>query len=205
MVGVNLFFQFQSDGLAYFIGLVGSAVLIGDYEAHRSPSQEEKVKWNTKRRVAEIQSSVQREGSKGGEAANRGSTEEALRKRRERQEKRAAALAKTSTTGDLSFNDVSVIQDPPRSSSPASTSISTNIYNVVIPTTSTSLEWYRPTESSYSTIGEAREAGLWSYPSTAEERARCAVFRHLWEKGYYMGCGIKFGGEFLVYPGSFVP
>lgn len=100
---------------------------------------------------------------------------------------------------------MSVIQDPLRPSSPASTSISTNIYNVVIPTTSTPLEWYRPTESSYSTIDEAREAGLWSYPSTAEERARCAVFRHLWEKGYYMGCGIKFGGEFLVYPGSFVP
>lgn len=100
---------------------------------------------------------------------------------------------------------MSVIQDPLRPSSPASTSISTNIHNVVIPTTSTPLEWYRPTESSYSTIDEAREAGLWSYPSTAEERARCAVFRHLWEKGYYMGCGIKFGGEFLVYPGSFVP
>ena len=29
---------------------------------------------------------------------------------------------------------------------------------------------------------------------------RCAVFTDLWERGYYLTGGEKFGGDFLVYP-----
>lgn len=31
---------------------------------------------------------------------------------------------------------------------------------------------------------------------------RAAVFADLWEKGYYLTGGQKFGGDFLVYPGD---
>ncbi|XP_057370121.1 tRNA-splicing endonuclease subunit Sen34-like isoform X2 [Daphnia carinata] len=31
---------------------------------------------------------------------------------------------------------------------------------------------------------------------------RCRVFSDLWEKGYYITAGEKFGGDFLVYPGD---
>lgn len=98
-------------------------------------------------------------------------------------------------------------------------------HSVTVPTTSSVLPWY-PTSAKpsafaaaspitasllqhqheYETLEAARQAGLWTYPSTQEERARCAVFRDLHEKGYWMGGGLKFGGDWLVYPGrSFLP
>lgn len=100
---------------------------------------------------------------------------------------------------------------------PATTSNA--IYTISVPTTSDTLAWYdsndndndgdgddnlepeRPTYT-YETLDAAREAHVWNYPSNAEERARCEVFRDLWEKGYYMGGGSKFGGDWLVYPGA---
>jgi tRNA-splicing endonuclease subunit Sen34 len=75
-------------------------------------------------------------------------------------------------------------------------------YTVHIPSTSDGLVWYNPAE--YDTLSAASAAGIWIYPSTYEERARCVVFRALSEKGYYMGGGIKFGGDWLVYPGSWL-
>ena len=52
------------------------------------------------------------------------------------------------------------------------------------------------------TLEAARQAGVWTYPTTSFEHAKCRVFQDLWEKGNYMGGGIKFGGDFLVYPGE---
>jgi len=96
-------------------------------------------------------------------------------------------------------------------------------YTVSVPTTSDTFAWYdynnnsdknddkNPTPAlngtqrrrhTYDTLDAARTAGVWCYPSNAEERARCEVFRDLWEKGYYMGGGSKFGGDWLVYPGA---
>ena len=34
------------------------------------------------------------------------------------------------------------------------------------------------------------------------KNARIEVFRDLWKKGYFMGSGLKFGADFLVYPGK---
>ena len=98
------------------------------------------------------------------------------------------------------------------------------IYTISVPTTSDTLAWYDSNLASsndgdddddddpndnperrsctYETLYAARVAHVWSYPSNAEERARCEVFRDLWEKGYYMGGGGKFGGDWLVYPGA---
>lgn len=42
----------------------------------------------------------------------------------------------------------------------------------------------------------------WTFPHTEEERLRYDVFRDLWEQGYYLTSGSKFGGDFLVYPGD---
>ena len=95
-----------------------------------------------------------------------------------------------------------------------------SVYTVSVPTTSDAFAWYDhddekdhhgPASSSgprqwhrrttYETLDAARAAGVWSYPANADDRARCEVFRDLWEKGYYMGGGIKFGGDWLIYPG----
>jgi tRNA intron endonuclease, catalytic C-terminal domain len=93
------------------------------------------------------------------------------------------------------------------------------VYTVSVPTTSDAFAWYnydddddggdgddgrqqRRRPHTYETLDAARDAGVWCYPASANERARCEVFRDLWEKGYYMGGGIKFGGDWLVYPGA---
>ena len=39
--------------------------------------------------------------------------------------------------------------------------------------------------NAYTTLGEAMQAGVWTYPRTLEQRARCAVFEDLHEQGYF--------------------
>ncbi len=43
----------------------------------------------------------------------------------------------------------------------------------------------------------------WNYPETDIDRTRSRVFRDLWDKGYYLTSGGKFGGDYLVYPGRY--
>jgi hypothetical protein len=40
------------------------------------------------------------------------------------------------------------------------------------------------------------------FPRTAAERVRLSVFRDLWQRGHYLTAGVKFGGDYLVYPGE---
>ncbi|XP_035698913.1 tRNA-splicing endonuclease subunit Sen34-like [Branchiostoma floridae] len=49
---------------------------------------------------------------------------------------------------------------------------------------------------------ETQDAIPWKYPNTDKETLRCNVFQDLWEKGYFLTSGGKFGGDFLVYPGD---
>lgn len=42
----------------------------------------------------------------------------------------------------------------------------------------------------------------WPYPGQKNHEARYKVFRDLWQKGYYLTSGGKFGGDFLIYPGD---
>ncbi|XP_064597229.1 tRNA-splicing endonuclease subunit Sen34-like [Liolophura sinensis] len=42
----------------------------------------------------------------------------------------------------------------------------------------------------------------WNFPLSEQEVMRCQVFRDLWERGYFLTSGCKFGGDFLVYPGD---
>lgn len=42
----------------------------------------------------------------------------------------------------------------------------------------------------------------WTFPTTGMEKLRYAVFKDLWEHHYYLTTGVKFGGDFLAYPGD---
>lgn len=42
----------------------------------------------------------------------------------------------------------------------------------------------------------------WTYPQTEREKLHYRVFLDLWEKGYYLTSGAKFGGDLLAYPGD---
>ena len=67
---------------------------------------------------------------------------------------------------------------------------------------SADMPWYDAAAHSYTSLDDARAAGLWTHPTTKRERARCAVFAELHARGYFMGNGLKFGCHFLVYPGA---
>ena len=56
--------------------------------------------------------------------------------------------------------------------------------------------------NAFTTLEAAYAAGVWTYPSTLRERAKCAVFEHLHAQGYYLSTGLRFGGDFVVYPGD---
>jgi len=78
----------------------------------------------------------------------------------------------------------------------------TDTYVIKIAGPSEGLDWYDSKANAFHTLEAARKAHVWSYPSTLLQKAKCAVFKDLWDKGNYMGGGLKFGGDFLVYPGE---
>ena len=111
-------------------------------------------------------------------------------------------ISSGSTVTPLHVSKASFLPSP---NAPATSTLTSNLpYTISISASSSSLEWYSPNQAlaTHTTLSSAREAGVWTFPSTLAERARCGVFKDLWEQGYFMGGGIKFGGEYLVYPGE---
>ncbi|KAG8434077.1 hypothetical protein GDO86_012449 [Hymenochirus boettgeri] len=57
-------------------------------------------------------------------------------------------------------------------------------------------------------VGNVKEVDLnqasahWPYYGQETHEVRYKVFRNLWQKGYFLTNGSKFGGDFLVYPGD---
>jgi len=77
-------------------------------------------------------------------------------------------------------------------------------YFTTVPSTPLAHPWFSPStaSSTYHSLSSALASRVWTYPTTLLERARCASFRAIWEQGMYSGHGVRFGGEFLVYPGD---
>lgn len=169
--------------------------MVDDPAAHFSPELAALEKWNSERnefiqdQIAALEAKDTRRPSKDSSMS-----EKAQHIREQRAARRAEATA-NKTDADASID---VSEDPIQAPRPPHTAPT---YTVVIPGTSNSFSWYTPEPYVYSTIQAAKDAGLWTYPSDLTDRAKCAVFRDLWGKGYYMGGGLKFGGDFLVYPG----
>jgi tRNA-splicing endonuclease subunit Sen34 len=186
---VRLFDHAEGDCLN-IVNRTEVAVLLDDATGHRVPTEEELEAWSAKH-VQGNTHKVNESGQRGIDPKSEPKTSKkdprelsqaALQKRRERERNRALATAAKGEDGDT----------PPAPPSPAESQ------HIQIATTSTE-PWYAP--KIYSTLSEAKEAGIWTYPSSVLERARCAVFRDLSEKGNYIGGGLRFGGDWLVYPG----
>lgn len=169
--------------------------MVDDPAAHSSPELVALEKWNSERnefvqgQIAALEAKDTRRHSKDISMSDK-----AQHIRDQRAARRATASAnKTDTDASPGVSEDSIQVPQPPQTVPAHT--------VTIPGTSTSFSWYTPAPHVYPTIQAAKDAGVWSYPSDLAERAKCAVFHDLWEKGYYMGGGLKFGGDLLVYPG----
>lgn len=184
--------------------LAGMGVIVEDAHAHLSPSLDQLEDWNECRMAEETRSLSIKEESKTSLAISKSMSKEALRKRREREERRASPSAEAANANEISESSSGIARiDTKLASSNSDTNTSAS-RSIIIPTSSSCLSWYKPTYNTYNSLDKAREARVWDYPSCPAERARCDVFRALWEKGYYMGSGIKFGGDFLVYPGRLI-
>ncbi|KAI0259933.1 tRNA intron endonuclease [Gloeopeniophorella convolvens] len=169
------------------------AVIVHDPAAHHPPTRAQLDAWDAARREGVTAQLARAEAEAGRRNEDRAQNAAA-------QEKRAAREARRHATPDVGVDDALA---PAPAPTPARTPAAPNTpHTVAVPTTSSGFAWYDARASTYDTLDAARAAGVWSFPRSDAERARCAVFRDLWEKGYYMGGGSKFGGDWLVYPGD---
>ncbi|KAG8692911.1 tRNA-splicing endonuclease subunit [Ceratobasidium sp. 394] len=159
----------------------GVACIIDDSQSHGQPTQEQLEAWSQARKASIAEELKERDAA--ARATVKIDTSDKAQKKRE-----ARKAAKQSQPHEQGDEPVPAPND------------STQPHTVHVPSLSSDLAWYDA--KAYYTIADARDAGVWTYPSDVKERAECAVFRDLWEKGNYLGPGIKFGGNYLVYPGD---
>ncbi|QRW00658.1 tRNA intron endonuclease, catalytic C-terminal domain [Ceratobasidium sp. AG-Ba] len=165
------------------------AYIIDDSQSYSQPTREQLEEWAEARKASIAEELKQRDAA--ARATVKIDMSDKAQKKREA--RKAAKQQQPRPEGDEFI--------PTRTDSPALTEPQQNQpHTVHVPSESSTLSWYNA--QVYHSISEARDAGIWSYPSDEKERAECAVFRDLWEKGNYLGPGIKFGGNYLVYPGS---
>ncbi|KAF8843613.1 tRNA-intron endonuclease catalytic domain-like protein [Paxillus ammoniavirescens] len=183
----------------------GLALLVDDKNAHHDPSAPALSKWDSERlRLVERQLTLAEEHeAKEALNPNRAMSEKAILKRKEREEKRAQSLFANDSVPNLDGHpESSRAESSHKSNVTVPSQGFTSPYTIQVPGASSTFEWYDQSAHSFTTLAAARKAGIWDYPETPAEHARCGVFRDLWEQGYFMGGGIKFGGEYLVYPGD---
>ncbi|CAE6531741.1 unnamed protein product [Rhizoctonia solani] len=164
----------------------GIACIVDDARSHGAPTKHQLQRW-AEIRKANIEVEVkEREASSAPVRIDM--SDKAQKKRMEREARKAAQQQQQQQQAEPS---------PLAEPEPAAPIVT--LHTVHVPGPSSELPWYAA--QIFHTIDEARGAGVWSYPRDVKERAECAVFRDLWEKGNYLGPGIKFGGNYLVsYP-----
>ncbi|KAH9818979.1 hypothetical protein DFH28DRAFT_886929 [Melampsora americana] len=178
---------------------LGISVLIDERGSHRRPTIEESKTYQQKRDVEifkERQEVLKLEAKRKSEMKALYSEDIA----------RAATLRRgkkitNSSNQDELFNPESEVEPSPKSKNDIKVDLNKVNYYVPVPLKS-NLPCYEPSTSTYTDLQSAREVGLWTYPDTDHQRARCEVFKALWKEGMYMGIGFKFGCDFLVYPGD---
>lgn len=180
----------------------GAATLVDDTRAHdvQALSEQDLDKWHEertasildRRRMALEEARETKEKLKQKYILS----EAAMEKKRLREERK-----RMQGEGQDKEEDASVNKEPGVVEAADEASLS---HSITIPSTSSTLEWHnvRLGDNAFDTLSSAARAGLWRYPSTANQRARCAAFDAFRAKEYYMGKGLRFGGDFVVYPGE---
>jgi len=185
------------------------AVIVDDPSAHQEPTLPAIEKWNEERTqdvTTQLAFNAEKEAKET--VSGRGTSEKALKKRREREARKEAARAIAQANGEVEEIEFAAAKSSAKPTQPvtevpqSSTKVVLPAHTVQVAALSDRLDWYTPSLHTYPSLALAHDAGIWMYPSNLSERARCGVFRSLWEQGFFMGVGVKFGGEYLVYPGD---
>jgi tRNA-splicing endonuclease subunit Sen34 len=66
---------------------------------------------------------------------------------------------------------------------------------IITPTSTLSLPWNENVTQEIKPI-------KFDWPATDKDQVRYNIFKSLWEKGFYISRGSKFGGDYLLYPGD---
>ncbi|WFD18389.1 tRNA-intron lyase [Malassezia caprae] len=190
---------------------IDAALLIDEAHAYDAPTEQERVEcWkHEEQKIHEqklrtlAQQKEQREKIEAQLRARDG--DGALERRAARQAAKANGTAPSSDAGSE--------QSVPKKDSQEE-DLERMAYVHDTPGSSAHIPGYRPCTASmqetmpgarvntYTTLKDAYAAGVWTYPQTLAERARCAVFEDLHSKGYFLSTGLRFGGDFVVYPGD---
>ncbi|KAG7092403.1 hypothetical protein E1B28_008760 [Marasmius oreades] len=178
------------------------AVLVDDPSAYPQPSTLQFQQWLKEQQDhLKQQIAVEVKNTKDNGSQDHAMSDEAVRKRKERELKRQQKAAEMQQQqGDTQVQSIAFISAE-EDLQPQSQSTATST-TVLIPTASSSLPWHLPQNHTYDSVESAKAAGIWNFPSDLHDSARYRVFKDLWEQGYFLGGGIKFGGDYLVYPGD---
>lgn len=155
-----------------------AAILVDDQQAHSAPTR---AQWEQFEQDAEMDMRQQREALWRGNVEQKARFEEALKKKK----------ARRGGDGD---NDDGAQAKALASSTPPE-DLSSYTYSHVTLDSSDSLPWYAlPTDPA--------QPHLVAQLTSSTTTTRRTIFNHLNAQGYYLSCGLRFGGDFVVYPGD---
>ncbi|MCO5598529.1 hypothetical protein L7F22_052626 [Adiantum nelumboides] len=200
----------------------GIAVLVDDKAAHSalhdSLTKEELQSWHESRRRA-IEESKQKLHESAKQSKERwqqaaAGKEKAVERRKEREQRRERIRKERMEEGDGDKEDDnsglfapnldSSNEDDSAQKTTTDDAWKTISHPITIATNSLELPWriVKVGENAFETLSSAVKAGLWTYPNTPMQAARCATFEDLRSRGYFMAKGLRFGGDLNVYPGD---
>jgi tRNA-splicing endonuclease subunit Sen34 len=193
----------------FFLPLIGIIILVDDKKSHQSPTNAQIKNFE--------QNSLQEENKQLQEYINfieeKKSKIENLRKNNilNQDIKEKKNKTKKTSLNDLKENNNTSLQQKQESQDPGNLSNVENKTSKVngfapiinIKTSSTSFAWYNDNENYFDSINIAKQNNLWNWPNTLKDIQKYKIFCDLWNKGYYITSGMKFGGDYLLYPGKF--
>ncbi|KAL8280993.1 hypothetical protein RQP46_006672 [Phenoliferia psychrophenolica] len=188
------------------------AVIVSDNDAHLPPSVSDVQSYHSSRAAA---ISTQQHLTLDNELRKRSLASEKFKSQIESRQLEKGAKGDKAKDQDAAFEVfVPSLSDGEKTTGPPPSLLINNgkgkgkariedvAYTIVIQPTSEDLPWFDPSAATFRTLESAKDAGVWNYPDTKLQEARCEVFEDLWRTGHYMGGGLRFGGDFLIYPGD---
>ncbi|CAJ0758563.1 5997_t:CDS:2 [Entrophospora sp. SA101] len=74
-----------------------------------------------------------------------------------------------------------------------------------IKTSSKSLKWYNDDNNKFKTLELAKQSKVWTWPETPQEEYKYKIYCDLWNKGYFISSGLKFGALVMETNKSITP
>lgn len=154
-----------------------------------------KSKAKGKAAAAATVTSVDAEKARQVEEKRQARAEEKKRRQQHQEAEGYEVEQEAETSATQQAQDTST-EAPETSEVAAPPDLSNYSYTHLTADAATGLPWYDPSTSSNEALSTPFS------PSTPLSQTRQHLFHHLNNKGYYLSCGLRFGGDFVLYPGD---